>query len=216
MAYCEGRELGVFSLCLMGWRTQTLLAVGRWDEATEVCAQMLGHRGISPVNQINPLQVLGTIRGRRGEDGAWELLDRALAMAEGTGDPLWIAPVRAVRAELRWLSGDPGLAASEVRSGYDRAAGCAEPWTFGSLLIWFSRLGMPVPAELPAGLPEPYALEMAGDWRRGGGGLAAARPALRRRAGPARLGRRGRAPAGPGDLRRRSAPGPPPPRPGGR
>jgi DNA-binding CsgD family transcriptional regulator len=163
MAYCEGRELGVFSLCLMGWQTQTLLAVGRWDEATEVCAQMLDHRGISPVNQINPLQVLGTIRGRRGEDGAWELLDRALAMAEGTGDPLWIAPVRAVRAELGWLTGDAALAASEVSSGYDRLAGCAEPWTFGSLLIWFSRLGMPVPAEPPADLREPYALEMAGD-----------------------------------------------------
>jgi DNA-binding CsgD family transcriptional regulator len=163
MAYCEGRELGVFSLCLMGWRTQTLLLVGGWDEAPEVCAQMLGHRGISPVNQINPRQVLGTIRGRRGEDGAWELLDQALAMAEGTGDPLWITPVRAARAELRWLSGDTALAAGEVSSGYDQAAGCAEPWTFGSLLIWFSRLGMPVPAELPADPPEPYALEMAGD-----------------------------------------------------
>jgi DNA-binding CsgD family transcriptional regulator/tetratricopeptide (TPR) repeat protein len=164
MAHCEGRELGVFSLCLMGWQTQTLLLVGRWDDAAEVCAQLLGRRSISPVNQINPLRVLGTIGGRRGEDGAWELLDRALAAAEGTGDPLWIVPVRAARAELRWLSGDTGLAATEVSSGYDRAAGCAEPWTFGSLFIWFCRLGMPVPTDLPAaGLPEPYALEMAGD-----------------------------------------------------
>jgi DNA-binding CsgD family transcriptional regulator/tetratricopeptide (TPR) repeat protein len=164
MAYCEGRELGVFSLCLMGWRARTLILAGRWDEATEVCAQLLGRRGISPVNQINPLQVLGTIRGCRGEDGAWELLDQALALAEGTGDRLWIAPVRAARAELRWLWGDSGLAAREVSAGYDQAAGCAEPWTFGSLVIWLFRLRVPVPAELPAGLPEPYAREMAGDW----------------------------------------------------
>ena len=163
MAYCEGRELGVFTLCLMGWRARTLILAGRWDEATEVCAQMLGRRGISPVNQINPLQVLGTIRGCRGEDGAWDLLDQALALAEGTDDPLWIAPVRTARAELRWLSGEPRLAAREVESGYGQAAGCAEPWTFGSLVIWLFRLGAAVPAELPAGLPEPYAREMAGD-----------------------------------------------------
>ena len=30
MTYCEGRELGVFSLCLLGWRTRALLLLGRW------------------------------------------------------------------------------------------------------------------------------------------------------------------------------------------
>ena len=37
-----------------------------------------------------------------------------------------------------------------------------DPWTLGSLAIWLVRLG--APAALP-GLPEPYALEIAGDWR---------------------------------------------------
>jgi hypothetical protein len=36
------------------------------------------------VNRLNPLEVLASIRGRRGEAGAWELLDEALALAEGT------------------------------------------------------------------------------------------------------------------------------------
>ena len=215
MAYCEGRELGVFSLCLMGWRARTLILTGRWDEATEVCAQMLGRRGISPVNQINPLQVLGTIRGCHGEDGAWELLDQALALAEGTGDPLWIVPVRAARAELGWLSGDTDLAAGEVSTGYDQAAGCAEPWTFGSLVIWFFRLGIPVPAELPSELPEPYAREMAGDWA----GAAAAwqrlgRPTTRRWPGSAPPTRRGC--GRPWRPSTRLPPRPPPPWPGGR
>jgi hypothetical protein len=207
MAYCEGRELGVFSLCLMGWRARTLILVGRWDEATEVCAQMLGRPGISPVNQINPLQVLGTIRGCRGQDGAWDLLDRALAAADGTGDPLWIAPVQAARAELKWLSGQPDLAAREVSSGYDRAAGCTEQWTFGSLVIWFSRLGVPVPVNLPSGLPEPYAREMAGDWA----GAAAAWQRLGRPydAALAALGSPGETglPAGAGRLRGAGRPG---------
>jgi hypothetical protein len=33
---------------------------------------------ISPVNRLNPLRVLGSIRGRCGEAGTWELLDEAL------------------------------------------------------------------------------------------------------------------------------------------
>ena len=68
LAYCEGRELGVFSMCINGWRARTLLLLGRWDEAARICAQMLGSPGISPVNQLNPLCVLGTHPGppRRG------------------------------------------------------------------------------------------------------------------------------------------------------
>ena len=163
LAYCEGRELGVFSMCINGWRARALLLLGRWDEAVRICAQMLGSPGISPLNQVNPLCVLGTIRGRRGEDGAWELLDRALGSAEATGEPAWIAPVRAVRAELSWLEGRPDLAVAEAQAGYDVAPGRADPWTFGSLAIWLPRLGAP-PDPLPD-LPEPYVLEVAGDHR---------------------------------------------------
>jgi DNA-binding CsgD family transcriptional regulator/tetratricopeptide (TPR) repeat protein len=163
MAYCEGRELGVFSTCLTGWRAYTLMLLGRWDEAADVSARMLGRQRISPVNRLNPLRVLGSIRGRRGEPGAWELLDEALALAEGVAEPRWIAPVREARAELRWLSGQPGLAAQEARSGYDGAIGRVDRWTLGTLAIWLWRLQ--APGGTATRLPGPFELEVAGDWQ---------------------------------------------------
>jgi DNA-binding CsgD family transcriptional regulator len=162
IAYCEGGELGVFSMCINGWRSRELFLLGRWDEAAEIAAQRLGRPGISPVNQLNSLFTLGTIRGCREEGGAWELLDRALEYAEGTGEAQWIAWARAARAELRWLEGKPDLAGAEATAGYDRAVGRVDQWTAGSLAIWLLRLG--IRSGLP-GLPEPYALEAAGDHR---------------------------------------------------
>jgi DNA-binding CsgD family transcriptional regulator len=161
MAFCEGREMGVFSLCLLGWRARALLLLGQWDDASDICAQMLHHRGISPVNRLNPLQVLGSIRGRRGEPGAWDLLNEALTLSEGTGEPGWVAPVRAARAELRWLSGEHELAAQEALAGYEFARGSADPWMLGSLAIWLVRLA--APHSSPGEVPGPFALETAGD-----------------------------------------------------
>jgi DNA-binding CsgD family transcriptional regulator/tetratricopeptide (TPR) repeat protein len=162
MAYCDERELGVFSTCLTGGRASALLKVGRWDEAAEISAQMLGRSGISPVNRLNPLITMGGIRGRRREPDAWDLLDEAIALAEGTGEPCWIVPIRAVRAELRYLTGEPDLAGREVRAASEHLAH-VDPWDAWSAAIWLSR--MEQPADAPVQAPEPYALELAGDWK---------------------------------------------------
>ena len=58
MAYCEEHELGVYSVCLQGWRAVSLALLGRWSEAAAISTQMLDRHGISPVNRLNPLRVL--------------------------------------------------------------------------------------------------------------------------------------------------------------
>jgi DNA-binding CsgD family transcriptional regulator/tetratricopeptide (TPR) repeat protein len=162
MAYCDERELGVFSTCLTGGRASALLKVGRWDEAVAISARMLSRPGISPVNRLNPLIAIGAVQGRRREANAWDLLDEAIALAEGTAEPCWIVPVRAVRAELRYLTGEPGLAAREVRAASEHL-GHVDHWDTWSVAIWLARMRQPVDVQAPA--PEPYALELAGDWR---------------------------------------------------
>ena len=154
----------VFTSCLLGGHAETMVLTGNWDEAADTGRLVLERRRISPVNKLTLLQALGTVMGRRGEPGAWDLLDESAELAEGTGEPQCIVPVRAVRAELRWLNGQSDLALEEVRSCYDQAVGRLEPSAFGALAIWLYRLGQP-PAGTPSRLPEPYALEAAGDWR---------------------------------------------------
>lgn len=162
-AFCEQRELRWPTRCMRGSQADTLLLLGRWDEAADLCRELLAIPGVSPSNQLYPLRILGTIRGRRGEPGHAELLDRSAALAAGIISPRWVAQVRAVRAELLWLSGQRDRARQEAREGYEQASGQTDPWTLGSLAIWLCRLRAGV--DLPADLPEPYALEISGDWR---------------------------------------------------
>lgn len=165
MAFCERRELRWRTRCMLGAQADTLLLLGRWDEAVDLCTEVLAIPGVSASNQLYPLRILGTIRGRRGEPGHAELLDSSAALAAGIVSPRWVAQVRAVRAELLWVSGQPDLARQEAREAYEQALGQADPWKLGSLAIWLWRLG--ARAGLPDGLPEPYALEIAGDWQGG-------------------------------------------------
>ena len=160
LAYCEERELGVYSVCLQGWRSATLGLLGRWGEAADIGAAVLGRRGISPVNRLNPLRALGSIRGRRGEAGAWELLDEALELAEGNGEPMWIVAVRAARAELSWIAGQPDLAMK--RHGRATTAGSGAP-TRGCSAPWPS--GCPGSASRLARSPRPAGTVRAGDGR---------------------------------------------------
>ncbi len=173
IAYCEPRELGVYSTCLTGGHAVTLLRLGRWAESEALASQMLERPNISPVNKLNPLIALGTIHSRRGEPGARELLDEAVELAEGVAEAQWIAPTRGARAEHSWLSGRADLALEDILAIYPRAVGRVSRWVLGSLAVWLHRLG--AEEELPTAVAEPYAKEIAGDsrgaaaaWRRMG------------------------------------------------
>lgn len=163
MAFSERRELRVATRCMRGAHADLMLLLGRWDEAAEICDELLDIPHVSPSNQLFPLRILGTIRARRGEPGDVELLDRAAALALGIVSPKWHSQVRAARAELLWVVGQPDLACQEALEAYDQAVGKIDQWKLGSIAIWLRRLG--AETGRPAMLAEPYELELAGDWR---------------------------------------------------
>src|SRR5262249_52685524 len=118
IAFCERHGLRAAARSLQGAHAEPLLLLASWDEAADICTELLAIPDPSPANQLCPMQILGTIRGRRGEPGDAELLDRGAALAAGIVSPKWLARVRAVRAELLWASGQPDLARQEATQAY--------------------------------------------------------------------------------------------------
>ena len=160
-ARSEEHDLDTSAAFLRGERAVALERTGRWDEAVALGTELLATASVSPLYRVGPLHALGLIRARRGEPGAWGFLDEAAAVADGSGEPQWIIPVRLARAEAHLLHGDPHRAAQEAELGDDVAAGSDE-WQRGEVAVWLRRTGSPRP---PRGeLTGPYRLQMAGEW----------------------------------------------------
>jgi DNA-binding CsgD family transcriptional regulator len=157
--YASDPILDLWWLHLLGYRARAELDRGRWDDAVGTAALIIRNRKASPLPQMLALTVTGRARARRGDPDAWAPLDEALTMA---GPELQrVDAVAAGRAEAAWLGGDPDRVLAETESVLALAERCGAAWVVGELTSWRRRAG----AEPPPGLdvPEPYALELAGE-----------------------------------------------------
>jgi DNA-binding CsgD family transcriptional regulator/tetratricopeptide (TPR) repeat protein len=160
-AFCDETGMVRFGLTLRATSGEILLGLGRWDEAVEVCQEVLAS-GASPFNRLSAAIVIGRILARRGDSDPWPYLDEAVISADATGRPDLIGLTRSARAEAHWLAGDLDAALQDVTVGsanIDRAHG----WIQGQVATWQSRLGASVTLTK---LPEPYARSMSGDFDR--------------------------------------------------
>jgi DNA-binding CsgD family transcriptional regulator len=117
----------------------------------------------STTPRINALVVLATLRARRGDPEAHALLDEAWALGEPSGEPHRIAPVAAARAEAAWLDGHPERSPEATETAFELVRRRDAPWRTGELAVWRRRAGI---RDGGLEVPEPYALQLAGDWQR--------------------------------------------------
>ena len=161
LAYCDDRDLDTYGIFLRSERTTMLERTGRWDEAVALSAELLHRGGPSPNIRLCPLNRLGTILARRGSPGVWQHLDEAIVLADGSGEPQQIVPVRLTRAEACWLNGRLTDAAHEAELADDIAAG-NDAWERGAVAAWLRRTGSARP---PRGqVAQPYQRLIDGDW----------------------------------------------------
>ena len=168
LAYFQERDLGSWQISMVAWGARLHLELGRWDAALADAESVLAHPGVSTINRLPVLAVLGTIRTRRGEPGAQAVLDEAYQLAQRTTEMQRIAPVVLARAEAAWLRGEPQAAVQELRDALALADRIGETVERHDLLLWMWRLGdreNPPPPRPPTADPydEALALHDAGD-----------------------------------------------------
>jgi DNA-binding CsgD family transcriptional regulator len=133
---------------------------GRWDDAERLALELLAKQRVGAVARVRALAVVGRLRARRGEAGAWELLDEALAL--GVSERGLLA---AARAEIAWLAGNVSLSRREAEGGLAAAADWEEEdrWWRGELVFWLWKAGGG--SDLVQKAAEPYALHIVRRYR---------------------------------------------------
>jgi predicted ATPase/DNA-binding CsgD family transcriptional regulator len=163
IAYCAEQEIDNLRHYLLAWQALSHFYQGRWTEAAETANALLNQPQIASVSRIMALVALGWVRARRGDPGATAALDEALELASQTETLQRLAPVRAARAEVAWLAGDPERTLAEATAVYDLAAQKKHIWFTGELAFWRWRAG-DTPS-LPSGTAVPFACQIEGDWQ---------------------------------------------------
>ena len=160
--YTQQLGLEAWLKCLLGTRAVAELALGRWDDAA-ITAHMLldGPRDQVVGPRSDALVVLALVRARRGDPGAWPLLEEAREIALAADDLQLLGPVASACAEARWLEGRPEAIGAETELTYDRACRVGESRIAGELACWRARAGLPV--EPPDGVPDRYRFELGGE-----------------------------------------------------
>jgi DNA-binding CsgD family transcriptional regulator len=166
--YFQERDLVSWQMYLYAWQARLHLEQGRWDAAAGDAWSVLAHPGLSAINRIPALVVLGVVRTRRGDPGAQALLDEARQLAQRTTEMQRIAPVALARAEAAWLRGESQSAVEELRDALALADRIGETVERHDLELWMWRVGgreSPPPPRPPTGDPydEALALNDRGD-----------------------------------------------------
>jgi DNA-binding CsgD family transcriptional regulator/tetratricopeptide (TPR) repeat protein len=161
--FCRPRGLDLMVFYLDAARIRFLLDRGRWDEAQESATRLLRHPRHSTAPQIVALTVLGLVRARRGDRSAQEPLERARVLEAARGEVSGVGPVSAARAEVAWLGRDVAAVGPSTDDALRLAVRLGVPWDAGELACWRCRAG--IEETIPMSLPEPYALELAGEHR---------------------------------------------------
>lgn len=161
LAFCTQRDLDAWRRYMLGCRARLHLLRGRLTAAADDAGTVLAEP-TSPVSRIWPLMVLGLVRTRRGDPGAGEVLTEAWVLGSQVGEVLRLAPLAAARAEHAWVTG-AAVSLDELRDIHEQASALRDRWLVGEVASWLHRFGAAAENTSDPNLPEPYALQLAGE-----------------------------------------------------
>jgi DNA-binding CsgD family transcriptional regulator len=163
IAYCDDHDLDSWKLYMLALRARARFEQVDWDSASEDAEAVLKDPRTAPISRVIALTVLGHLRVRRGDPDSLAPLENARVLISDIRETQRIGPLAAALADAAWLLGDRDRVLREVSEGYTLSRNHRDPWTKGMLAVWLWRAD--ALAEIPADIPEPYALEIARNWR---------------------------------------------------
>lgn len=163
LAYCEQHDLDAFRLYMLAYRARKNFEQGDWQAASDDVDAVLRHPLATPITRIPALRTLGHIRIRRGDPQGEAALKEAWALGGATQELQRVGTLAAIRAEAAWLADDREGVARAAESAYSMVCQRRDPRMKGELASWLYRVG--VLDGQPADIADPYAQEIAGDWR---------------------------------------------------
>jgi DNA-binding CsgD family transcriptional regulator/tetratricopeptide (TPR) repeat protein len=163
LGYCERRDLDPWRLYLLYYSARMKFEQGDWLGASNDAEAVLLHPLSTPVTRIPALRVIAHLRIRRGDPEAHSALGEARALAGTVQELQRIGTLADVCAEAAWLVGDWKGVLREVLPVYKLVCERRDPRMKGELAVWLWRVE--ALDQHPTDIAEPYALEIAGDWR---------------------------------------------------
>jgi ATP/maltotriose-dependent transcriptional regulator MalT len=163
LEYCSAPRLDLWRLYLQALQARSELGQGRWTEAAEAASVVLSDARTSSIPRIYAGVVLALVRARRGDPGSADALEGARALSELAHELQYVEAVAAAGAEVAWLRGDRQGAVQATEAAFALATELGAGGVVGELALWRRRAGT---VEEPDGpVAEPYASQLAGDWR---------------------------------------------------
>jgi DNA-binding CsgD family transcriptional regulator/tetratricopeptide (TPR) repeat protein len=163
LAYCEKRDLDGLRRYMLMYRARKNFEQGDWPAASEDAEAVLRDPHATPITRIPALRTLGHIRIRRGDPQAEAALEEAWALGGAIQELQRIGTLAAIRAEAAWLAGDRDGVLNAVKPAYELVCQRRDPRMKGELASWLWRVG--ALEKQPDEIADPYAQEIAGDWR---------------------------------------------------
>ena len=141
LALAEEAEFIGFHAYLQACHGRLELARGHWDDA--VAAADLASQS-QPASRCAALTVLATVRVRRGEAGATELLEEARRLADQIDELQRIGPVAAARCEHAALRGDSTAVITIAEPVFAEAVRLGDLYLQAELAYWLRKAGRAV------------------------------------------------------------------------
>jgi DNA-binding CsgD family transcriptional regulator/tetratricopeptide (TPR) repeat protein len=164
VAYCEERDLDFLLPYMLAYGARMKFEQGDWNDASADVEAVLRHPRTTAVARIPALRTLAHLRVRRGDPDVSGPVAEARALAGPTPELQRSGMLALVCAEAAWLAGDPAGAVREIEAVWARARQRRDPRMNGELAAWLWRAGA-IEQPPQEDIAEPYAQEIAGDWR---------------------------------------------------